>query len=135
MKKVLALVLAAALTGVFSGGSAGAQGGTAIVAGPDSQTVGFTTPAMVAVEGMPLDYVGADIMQHNVVSVETGPNTQSWCVLFAPDPCPLFFSDLASVGIRPVLGLENAVPGTIYNFYCYPHPNTMKGTLVFVHKT
>jgi plastocyanin len=130
-KKLLAFAAATALTGLFSSGPATAQG-TVIIAGPAAQTVGYLTPAMVAVAGTTVDYVGADIQSHNVVSVETGPNTQSWCTLFPYDECPLFYSAQASVGAKPVLGLENAVPGTLYHFYCYPHPFTMKGQLLLL---
>lgn len=48
--------------------------------------------------------------------------------------CPLFWSDLISPGYNgkataPVLGLENLVAGTIYDFYCSIHQN-MKAKLV-----
>lgn len=128
-KKLLAFAFATLLTALFTSGPATAQG-TAIVGGPNAQTAGYLTPAMVYVSGTELTYVGADIIGHNVVSKEYGPTTQPWCILFPVDKCPLFWSQLVSIGARPVLGLENAVAGQIYNFYCYPHPFSMKGQLV-----
>lgn len=92
-----------------------------------------------------LDFHNLDLNQHDVVADledETGEvrldhvrphESAPWCEHYEEDdPCPLFWTDLISTGetVR-VEGLEDAVPGTTYHFYCSIHPY-MKGELVVI---
>lgn len=104
--------------------------GTPIVAGPGGWLTTYATPVAVTQPGGVVVIVNADVMWHDVISNATGPDTQPWCGGFPAGACPLFWSDRALTGeTQPVQGLENAVPGQAYSFYCGPHPG-MKGTLV-----
>jgi hypothetical protein len=110
-----------------------------IAAGPASKSVGYATPVAVAQVGAPLAFVNADIEEHNVASCryvgsnlvcDTGPDTQPWCEFYAPGKCPLFWSEWKGLGVWPVWGLENAVPGKTYGFYCEKHGSAQQGLLV-----
>lgn len=142
-KKIMGATIACALTAVFSGGSAIAAG-PVIVAVAGANTAGYSTPVMAAQRSGELTFASADIVIHNVVVEECidppstdprpcyGPDSQPWCIFYPVGECPLIWSDYVSVGTTPVLGLENAVPGQTYVFYCAPHATTMRGRLVIL---
>jgi len=119
--------------------------GGLVLSGPAAKSVGFLTPVVVVQQGGPLTYINADIEGHNVESChfeggakvcDYGPDTNPWCG--EPDypagKCPLFWSPVRGASIQQVLGLENAVPGKTYGFYCRPHGSAMTGTLVVLPK-
>jgi plastocyanin len=69
--------------------------------------------------GGPLSYTNGDIVQHDVVARDRGP-----------DGGPLFHSRLAGLGEPvPVEGLDRVESGKSYGFYCSLHPG-MQGTLI-----
>lgn len=104
-----------------------------IAAGPLGSAVGFLTPAAVASAAVPLTFVNGDVgAQHNVQSVEFGPNTNAWCSGFPLGRCPLFFSKLVGAGGTSVVeGLGKVKTATPYAFVCQLH-GAMKGTLVVI---
>src|SRR5439155_20734478 len=109
------------------GGSGGGGGGTAspktpggpvIAAGPGAQYTTYATPVMVVGKGSKVSFTNADLPQHDVVSVDKGPDGQ-----------PLFRSKLVGIGeVTPVAGIEKVSAGS-YAFYCSIHPG-MHGTVV-----
>jgi plastocyanin len=125
--------------------TAQAVGTPVIVTGPGAYVTGYTHPVAVASPGDEITYVNADIQPHDVVAVQFGPDTASYCDddvdpftagvqrRFEIGQCPIFWSALITVGkTTPVLGLENiSGGGTIYDFFCSIHGN-MKGKLVGV---
>lgn len=125
IRKITLLIAAlsvAVLPSVMPAGAAAA--GTVITAAPGGFSAGYTPPAMVAQVSGLLTFVNADIQQHDVVSVQSGPLTDDSGVK------RLFASHLIPAGrTSVVLGLENVVAGTVYDFTCSIHPN-MKGKLV-----
>ncbi|MCA1813467.1 MAG: hypothetical protein LC624_05900 [Halobacteriales archaeon] len=102
-----------------------------VLALPGAWLTQYATPAMVVQPGGALGFWNLDVMYHDVVSHELGPAGQAWCMNFQVGHCPLFWSRLANLNEQvPVLGLENAVPGAQYSFYCTKHNDSMQGTLV-----
>ena len=103
----------------------------AIVAGPGSYAVTYTTPVMVWSHdgGTTLQFVNADLQAHDVVSDETrAPGSNQWCPA-GGGRCPLFFSDEIGIArVTEVKGLADVAPG-VYTFYCSPH-SWMVGALV-----
>ncbi|MBV8985774.1 MAG: PQQ-binding-like beta-propeller repeat protein [Acidimicrobiia bacterium] len=101
------------------GGVPGLPGGPTIVAGPGAYVSTYLTPAMAVRVGQPLDFVNADLPQHDVVAVDLGPDGQ-----------PLFRSKLIGLGeVATVDGTNRLTPGKTYTFYCSIHPG-MRGTLI-----
>ena len=86
--------------------------GGVVATGPSGQATGFLPPVVTIPQGSGLRYVNADIVAHNVVSVDG---------LFTSGP-PTALSE------RPVNGVEDLDPGT-YEFLCQPHPG-MTGQLI-----
>ena len=73
---------------------------------------------MVTQPGGPLSFVNLDVVQHDVVAKDKGP-----------DGGPLFKSKLIGLAeSAPVEGLEKVQSGQSYGFYCSLHPG-MQGTL------
>lgn len=129
MRVPLAL-LAALLAAPLALGVAPPSAEPVVLALPGAWLTQYATPAMVVQPGGSLSLLNADIMYHDVVSRQTGPDGQPWCGNFAPGACPLFWSRLASIGEQvPVLGVEHARAGATYTFYCTRHSG-MQGTLV-----
>lgn len=123
---VVALVVAAPL-------AASAPGEVPnIVSGPGAGLTNYATPVVAVVEGQTVRYQNLDVMGHDVVSDEIGPQDNPWCVRYAAGHCPLFASRI--IGLRQVAvveGVENADPLTVYGFYCSLHA-AMRGNLVIV---
>lgn len=131
MKRQTLILLAALL--LLAPLGAAATPGTPIAAGPGAWLTDFATKVAVVPVGGELTFVNADLMRHDVVAFHVyGEDDQPWCLLFAAGQCPLFWSELASLGETvPVLGLDRLDVATPYAFYCTLHPQ-MKGTLVAV---
>lgn len=108
------------LGGSSSGGGAGGAGaGPSVVSGPEAQSTGYATPVVPVNAGNQVSYVNLDIVQHDVTSVDKGP-----------DGRPLFQSKLIGLGESTTIpGTEKLESGKQYAFYCSVHPG-MKGTLV-----
>jgi polyvinyl alcohol dehydrogenase (cytochrome) len=110
------------LGGSGGGGGGGGQGGApgpSIVSGPGASSTGYATPVATTTKGGSLSYVNLDVVQHNVVSKEKGP-----------DGLPLFRTPLVGLGgSAPVKGLDRVVAGRTYHFFCSVHPG-MKGQLI-----
>ena len=119
---VLAVSLAACLP-------ISARAAVAIVAVPGSYTVTYATPVVAYAGVAPLNFVNADIQEHDVVSDDTrAPGSAPWCPAHGPR-CPLFFAPSAATGQTTVVqGLEGVPTGT-YLFRCTPHA-WMTATLV-----
>jgi plastocyanin len=80
--------------------------------------VGYATPVMVTQVGGPLSFLNLDVVQHDVVAEEKGP-----------DGRPVFNTKLIGLGeTAPVEGLDKVQAGRSYPFYCSLHPG-MRGTL------
>jgi plastocyanin len=74
---------------------------------------------MTTKAGGPLSYVNLDVVQHDVVAADKGP-----------DGNPLFRSKLIGLGeSAPVEGLDKVKAGQSYAFFCSVHPG-MRGTLI-----
>jgi outer membrane protein assembly factor BamB len=100
------------------GGGPSTPGGGAILAGPGASSTGYATPAMVTRVGGPLSFLNLDIVQHDVVADDPGP-----------DGRPLFRTKLIGFGeSAPVEGLDRVQSGQTYSFYCSVHPG-MRGSL------
>lgn len=105
-----------------------------VVTGPGSYSAGYTTPVIVHAQGQTLSLVNADVQPHNVIAVGAyRPDFSApWCFGYPSGNCPLFWSDLIGLGeTTEVQGVNDSVPGTVYDFYCDYHP-TMVGLLVAV---
>jgi plastocyanin len=106
-------------TGGGGGGGGTTPAGATIMSGPGAASTGYATPAMVTQVGGPLSYLNLDVVQHDVVADQLGPDAR-----------PLFRSDLAGFGEnKPVQGLDRVQSGQTYGFYCSIHPG-MRGSLV-----
>lgn len=102
----------------------------AVIAGPGAFLAGFATPTVVAQPGAPLTFANADVVSHNVVSTDLGPDTPACAAAgFAVGQCPVFWSATIPAGQTAVNGTENLVAGRTYAFYCVVHPVSMRGTL------
>lgn len=136
-----AAALAVASVGVFGPGGADALPVPTVVTAVPINT--YAPELVVTSSTGGLDFHNLDLNQHDVVAEledETGAlredhvrphDSAPWCEHYEEDdPCPLFWTDLISTGetVR-VEGLEDAVPGTTYFFYCSIHPY-MQGELV-----
>lgn len=100
------------------GGGGGAPIGPSVVAGPGAASTGYATPVMTASKGGPLSFANFDVVQHDVVAKDLGP-----------DGKPLFRSKLIGLAEQaPVEGLDRVESGKQYAFYCSIHPG-MQGTL------
>ena len=100
------------------GGGPSAPAGPSIAAGPGAASVGYATPVMVTQVGGPLSFLNLDVVQHDVVAEEKGP-----------DGRPVFSTKLIGLGeTAPVEGLDKVQAGGSYPFYCSLHPG-MRGTL------
>src|ERR1700716_3859680 len=65
----------------------------AVIAGPGAFLAGFATPTVVAQPGAPLTFANADVVSHNVVSTDFGPDTPACAAAgFAVGQCPVFWS-------------------------------------------
>jgi len=74
---------------------------------------------MITRVGGPLSYTNLDVVQHDVVASDTGP-----------DGAPLFRTPLVGFGASAkVEGLEKVQSGKTYGFFCSLHPN-MRGSLI-----
>ncbi|HVL80020.1 MAG TPA: plastocyanin/azurin family copper-binding protein [Actinomycetota bacterium] len=114
--KVGAAAAAAALMATVGGPQAGAATGTPIVAGPGAAVAGFATKEAVAVSGGKVVFVNLDPLQpHNVVIIG-GP--------------ALPVTNVGETDEKKITFTAPA-PGT-YEFYCTPHPQSMRGTLTVV---
>lgn len=103
---------------------------TAVVAGPGAWSSTYATPLVVYEEGGSVVFRNADLLNHDVVSIERGGDEAPWCVGYAKGDCPLFWTPLIGLGQSvPVYGLDATVPGDTYRYYCTLHP-WMNGTLV-----
>ncbi len=113
---------------LFAGLMVGAPASTAhgdapvdITAGPAAFIAGYATRVVAIEAGQALNFDNLDLVGHNVRSVATKPCEAGQCPLFS---VPLGVgSDLA------IDGVEELAPGT-YEFFCQPHPATMRGFLV-----
>jgi plastocyanin len=107
-------------------------GDALVVSGPGAWLTTFTTPLVLVKQGQPLTYLNLDPRIHDVVALDAeGPEAQPWCRDFVTPTggCALFWSARIFLAeSTPVLGLENAAPGT-YRFYCTLHRN-MQGDLL-----
>lgn len=131
MTRKFAIALAAiALIAAAAPARASAQ---TVVSGPAAHLTGYATQVVVVSKSAPLTYLNADpLFQHNVeASSIKGPDTNYWCVLYAPGACPLFWSPLISVAQTTVEGINQTQVGKTYAFKCAPHP-WMTGLLVIV---
>ena len=100
------------------GGGNPAPAGPSVLAGPGAASTGYATPAMIASKGGPLSFVNLDVVQHDVVADDKGP-----------DGSPLFRSKLIGAGeTAPVEGMDRVESGQSYGFFCSLHPG-MRGTL------
>jgi plastocyanin len=108
---------------------------TVAIAGPAASAVGFATPVVVAATTAPFTFVNGDNgAQHNVESVDFGPDSSAWCVPqhFSRGRCPLFFGPLIDFGkTSTVDGIAGLTPGKTYAFKCELH-SPMIGTLVVI---
>jgi polyvinyl alcohol dehydrogenase (cytochrome) len=110
------------LGGGGGGGGGNGGGGTpgpSIVSGPGAASYGYATPIATATKGGSLSYVNLDVVQHNVVAKDKGPDGQ-----------PVFRTKLVGFGeSAPVQGLDRVQSGKTYEFFCTVHPG-MRGQLV-----
>lgn len=101
------------------------------MAPPYGAAVGFATPEVVAIRGLPVLLVNSDTIVHNVESIDVGPDVNPWCAEyeFPPGACPLFRSDDIGVGrAGEVFGMAALEPGRVYAFVCSYH-GRMRGNL------
>jgi plastocyanin len=132
------------------GGDSDDGGGDGGPEGPAASQVVTAVPqdtylpkVVLATRAGSLTFLNADLNRHDVVARvydgatlradHTRPDGSApWCEDFSGD-CPLFWSELIEGPgqATEVLGLEGAVVGTSYEFYCSIHPN-MRGTLQVV---
>lgn len=91
--------------------------GSAIVAGPQSQTIGFFTPTMAMISGTTLTFANTDHMAHDVTSQGRGA-----------DGKPLFRAAVTTTGTTTMVTGAELLPSGFYGFYCSLHPN-MTGNL------
>jgi outer membrane protein assembly factor BamB/plastocyanin len=99
------------------GGEPSTPVGPSIVSGPGAASAGYATPTMIAQQGGSLNYVNLDVVQHDVVADEAGPDGQ-----------PLFRTPLLGFGQTAPVPLDKVQAGRSYGFFCSLHPN-MRGTL------
>lgn len=123
--------------GPLAGMSGPAQADVPVVAaGPGaSRGVGYATKAMAVRVGDRPSLVNLDVVWHDLVSSDAGPDDRPWCLPLDPSKpedrvtnprryplgqCPLFWSDAATAagGRSVVEGLEAVVPGRVYEFRC-----------------
>ncbi|HVL80254.1 MAG TPA: plastocyanin/azurin family copper-binding protein [Actinomycetota bacterium] len=125
----LKVALIAALASILLGPSpVQAEDVSVISTVPGAIFHGYASPVTVVTPGAAFHYLNFDIFQHDVVSRESGPDTQPWCK--PPAPCPLLHSELIGPGEQTeVQGTENLEPGKRYSIFCTLHPS-MKGTIV-----
>jgi plastocyanin len=91
--------------------------GPAVLAGPQSQAIGYFTPLVAMATDTSLIFGNADQIGHDVTSRARGA-----------DGKPLFRSRVTTTGATSsVTGADHLPPGE-YDFYCSLHPN-MTGTL------
>jgi polyvinyl alcohol dehydrogenase (cytochrome) len=104
--------------GTGGGGGGGSPQGASVVAGPEAQTVGYATPAVVTFAGGKLSFTNFDIVQHDVTADDNGA-----------DGRPLFQSKLIGLGESATVdGVDKLQSGRSYTFHCSLHPG-MHGTL------
>lgn len=94
---------------------------------------GYAGSVVVADVAGTLTLTNADLIAHDLVAREPGPEDNPWCVRFAGfDPCPLFASPIVGMaGQATVEGTDQLVPGTTYPFVCSIH-HWMQGTLIAI---
>lgn len=118
----LKIMIAAALAGGMALAGTPSHA-AAIVAGPGAFAAGYPQPVAVTRAGTEVTFVNLDpLAEHNVVSVEKK--------LVNGKLVPLFQSAMVAAGeTAAVTGTATIAPGT-YNFFCAPHPGSMKGQLI-----
>jgi plastocyanin len=118
--KLADLVSAAAIALVIGTGPAEAQAvGTPVLALPGAFQLGYATPVIVTQVGGTITFVSADIPPHNV------------CIVYGPldHRCS---STVGLGGTATDTPTGDLASGSIYEFFCSIHPDTMRGTLVAV---
>jgi plastocyanin len=102
-----------------------------VVGGPGSWLSTYTTPVAVTAVGGPLRYIHLDAQIHDVVAYDAfRAADKPWCSEFPAGKCPLFWSDLLTLGETTLVqGLEDVEAGKAYAFFCTRHQG-MRGTLV-----
>lgn len=91
--------------------------GTAVVAGPQSQTIGYVTPQIATVPDTTLTFANGDQVGHDVTARARDAEGK-----------PVFRSAITTTGgTSTITGAKDLAPGE-YGFYCSLHPN-MTGTL------
>lgn len=115
---------------VIAGSVAPARAAAAtIVAGPAASSVGYVTPAAIAVTAAPLTFVNVDNGAMHDVTADQYTTGKPWCGSYTAGHCPAFRTDLVSFGkTATVDGIASLAPG-VYTFHCSLH-GAMKGTLV-----
>lgn len=136
MTLVSLCVLALALP--LSGASA--VGADTRVAARDVPSAGFQfVPSDVVVDvAGTLTFTNTDLVGHDVVAFDTGPDTNPWCGRYIGD-CPLFASPIVGLGGRTVVEGTDQLPASdplsattnTYAFFCSVHP-WMTGTLTTI---
>lgn len=107
-----------------------------VAAGPGaSRGAGYATKVMAVRVGDRPSVVNFDVVWHDLVSSDAGPDDRPWCLPLDPSKpehpatnprryprgqCPLFWADAATAagGRSVVEGLEAVVPGRVYEFRC-----------------
>lgn len=97
----------------------------------------FVPAALIVDVSGDLMLTNTDLAGHDLVAVESGPETQPWCGRFSRD-CPLFASEIVGLGRQARVHGTETLPASdpfgkvvTYAFYCSVHP-WMTGTLTTV---
>lgn len=89
------------------------------VAAPGSFFAGYATPVLVLSKAAPATLANLDVEPHDIRSTTKGP-----------DGNPYFSSLIIGTGeTTPIEGLGTTPAGT-YEFFCFLHSTTMRGTAV-----
>lgn len=100
-----------------------------ILVAPGGWLTQYATPAAVTTASIGLQLRNEDIMRHDAVSSDYGPDGAVWCSDIPAGRCPLFWTPLINRGATVVVqGVETLAPGT-YEYFCTIH-TAMRGMLV-----
>lgn len=136
-RRSISLIAVALTCAAFAPRAANAAVTVLVASNGDRQAHSFTTPVVVTQAKGTLTLLNLDLsVPHQVISLESGPDTQPWCPHFAAGHCPLLWSPPAEPGItqQSVRGMENTTSGATYTLVDPTDPSTpqMSATLVTV---
>lgn len=126
MRKLIVAVAIMSVVGSLSASHAAVQ---TVLTLPGARLSGNFDGADVAVKSQTLTFANLDPLdEHNMRSVDNGPDGAPWCTGYPHGTCPLFISKFAHFGETATVDLRNTVAGGTYDFVCSAH-SSMKGTL------